>query len=92
MTVETLELASPGPGEVLVRIEAAGVCHSDWHLATGATQHPLPVVLGHEGAGIVEELGAGVTGLALGTIVGFYAGSQLARRRCEAGEDGAAPP
>lgn len=69
LAVETLELASPGPGEVLVRLEAAGVCHSDWHLATGATAHPLPAVLGHEGAGIVEELGAGVEGLRPGQRV-----------------------
>ena len=67
--LETLQLADPGPGEVRVRVEAAGVCHSDWHLATGATSHPLPAILGHEGAGIVEALGDGVTGLAVGQRV-----------------------
>jgi S-(hydroxymethyl)glutathione dehydrogenase/alcohol dehydrogenase len=46
---------------VLIRIVAAGVCHSDWHLVTGATKHPMPVVAGHEGAGIVEAVGRAVT-------------------------------
>jgi S-(hydroxymethyl)glutathione dehydrogenase/alcohol dehydrogenase len=59
--VETLELAPPRAGEVLVQIKACGVCHSDYHLVTGATTHPLPVVPGHEGAGIVEAVGDGVT-------------------------------
>jgi S-(hydroxymethyl)glutathione dehydrogenase/alcohol dehydrogenase len=60
MTVEDVELASPGPGEVEVRLVASGVCHSDWNVVTGATANPLPVVLGHEGAGVVESVGAGV--------------------------------
>lgn len=61
LTVEDVELADPGPGEVRVRIEASGVCHSDWNAVTGASATPLPAVLGHEGAGFVEEIGAGVT-------------------------------
>jgi len=60
-TIETLTLDAPRAGEVLVRLVAVGVCHSDWHLVTGATQHPMPVVAGHEGAGIVEVVGPGVT-------------------------------
>ena len=60
-SIETLDLAAPKAGEVLVRVAAAGVCHSDWHLMTGATKHALPVVPGHEGAGIVEAIGPGVT-------------------------------
>ncbi|HEY5614429.1 MAG TPA: Zn-dependent alcohol dehydrogenase [Bacteroidota bacterium] len=59
--IETLELAPPRKGEVLLKVAATGVCHSDWHLATGATAHPLPVVVGHEGAGVVESIGDGVT-------------------------------
>ncbi|MCI0707545.1 MAG: Zn-dependent alcohol dehydrogenase [Ignavibacteriae bacterium] len=58
--IETLDLDAPKRGEVLVRVAATGVCHSDWHLATGATAHPLPVVAGHEGAGVVESVGKGV--------------------------------
>lgn len=59
--IETLDLEPPRAGEVLVKVAAAGVCHSDWHLMTGATQHPTPVVPGHEGSGIVEAVGPGVT-------------------------------
>jgi S-(hydroxymethyl)glutathione dehydrogenase / alcohol dehydrogenase len=72
LTVEELELAPPGPAEVLVRVAAAGVCHSDLHLADGhlgtARQ---PIVLGHEGAGVVEQTGAGVTHVSPGDHVGF---------------------
>lgn len=60
-TVETLDLSEPQQGEVLVRVDAAGVCHSDWHLMTGATHHAVPVVPGHEGAGVVVAMGPGVT-------------------------------
>jgi NDMA-dependent alcohol dehydrogenase len=59
--IETLDLEPPRAGEVLVKVAAAGVCHSDWHLMTGATQHPTPVVPGHEGAGVVEAVGPGVS-------------------------------
>src|SRR3990172_1740278 len=59
--IETLALEPPRVGEVLAKIAAVGVCHSDWHLMTGATKHPLPVVPGHEGAGVVEAVGPGVT-------------------------------
>lgn len=62
--VDDLEVDAPMAGEVLVRITAAGVCHSDLKVVEGATQYPMPVVLGHEGTGIVEAVGAGVTSLA----------------------------
>ena len=67
--IHTLDLAGPRAGEVLVRISAVGVCHSDWHLVTGATKHPLPVVPGHEGAGVVEAVGAGVDDVKVGDHV-----------------------
>lgn len=60
-SVETLELAEPRAGEVLIKVAAAGVCHSDWHLMTGATKHTTPVVPGHEGAGVVQVVGPGVS-------------------------------
>ncbi len=69
LSVEDVELAEPGPGEVTVRLVASGVCHSDWNVITGATPNPLPAVLGHEGAGVVEELGAGVRTVAEGDHV-----------------------
>lgn len=59
--LEDVELAPPGPGEARVRVAAAGVCHSDWHFVTGELRSQLPVVLGHEGSGVVEEVGPGVT-------------------------------
>ncbi|MFN8375953.1 MAG: Zn-dependent alcohol dehydrogenase [Anaerolineae bacterium] len=67
--IEQLNLAEPRAGEVLVKIAACGVCHSDWHLVTGATKHPLPVVAGHEGAGVVQAVGQGVTSLKVGDHV-----------------------
>jgi S-(hydroxymethyl)glutathione dehydrogenase / alcohol dehydrogenase len=62
-SLESLTLNAPQQGEVLVKIAACGVCHSDYHLATGTTRHPMPVVCGHEGAGVVEAVGEGVTRL-----------------------------
>ena len=58
--IEELELDPPGPGEVLVRMAAAGVCHSDLHVVDGEWDRPTGVVLGHEGAAVVEQLGPGV--------------------------------
>ncbi|PYN57262.1 MAG: hypothetical protein DMD94_04835 [Candidatus Rokuibacteriota bacterium] len=60
VVVEDVELLEPGPGEVLVRWKANGVCHSDLHVITGDYPHPLPVVLGHEAAGVIEKVGPGV--------------------------------
>lgn len=60
LVIQQLTLDEPKQHEVLVRIAASGVCHSDYHLISGATQHPLPAVLGHEGAGVVEAVGPGV--------------------------------
>jgi S-(hydroxymethyl)glutathione dehydrogenase / alcohol dehydrogenase len=72
MTVEEVELDPPRPGEVLVRVAAAGVCHSDLRYADGELGHGLwPIVLGHEGAGVVEALGPGVTHVAPGDHVVF---------------------
>jgi S-(hydroxymethyl)glutathione dehydrogenase/alcohol dehydrogenase len=69
LSVEEVELAEPGADEVQVKLAASGVCHSDWNVITGAAQNPLPAVLGHEGAGIVEEVGEGVTGVSAGDHV-----------------------
>ncbi|HEX2045930.1 MAG TPA: Zn-dependent alcohol dehydrogenase [Gaiellaceae bacterium] len=69
LAVEEVELAPPGAGEVAVRLAASGVCHSDWNVVSGATPNPLPAVLGHEGAGVVEEVGEGVESLAEGDHV-----------------------
>jgi Zn-dependent alcohol dehydrogenase len=67
--VEEVVVKSPGPGEVRVRIHAAGLCHSDLSVIDGSIPYPSPVVLGHEGAGIVEAVGPEVTGLREGDRV-----------------------
>ena len=64
VSVETIEIGEPGPGEVLVRITAAGLCHSDLSIINGDRPRPLPMVLGHEAAGVVESCGPGVADLA----------------------------
>jgi len=69
LAIEELELAPPGPGEVLVRVAAAGLCHSDLSTINGDRPRPTPMVLGHEAAGTVEALGQGVDDLAQGDQV-----------------------
>ena len=70
LKIEELDLKEPGPGEVMVKMVASGVCHSDWHVVKGEWSHvPLPSVLGHEGAGIVEAVGPTVTGVEPGDHV-----------------------
>jgi alcohol dehydrogenase len=69
LRIEELELAPPAPGEVLVRIGAAGLCHSDLSVINGDRPRPLPMALGHEAAGIVEMLGPGVDDLVPGDAV-----------------------
>ena len=72
LEIENVELERPRRGELLVRVEAAGVCHSDYHYMRGDLTCPLPAVLGHEGAGIVEELGPETSGtIAVGSRVAF---------------------
>ncbi|MEV0260792.1 Zn-dependent alcohol dehydrogenase [Streptomyces sp. NPDC050617] len=67
--VDDLEIREPGPGEVLVAVVAAGLCHSDLSVIDGTIPFPVPVVLGHEGAGVVEAVGAGVVHVAPGDHV-----------------------
>lgn len=69
LDVAELELAPPGRGEVLVRIAAAGLCHSDLSVIDGSRPRPVPMALGHEAAGVVEALGEGVADLAPGDHV-----------------------
>src|SRR3954469_7965462 len=70
LVVQEVDLADPGPGEVLVRLDACGVCHTDLYTASGAdTSGYAPTVLGHEGAGVVERVGEGVTMVAAGDHV-----------------------
>ena len=69
LRVVELELAPPGPGEVRVRLHASGVCSDDLNVIDGSVEVPCPVVLGHEGSGVVEEVGEGVRDLAVGDHV-----------------------
>ncbi|WP_332638718.1 zinc-dependent alcohol dehydrogenase family protein [Brevundimonas sp.] len=69
LSIESVTLDAPGPGEVLVAIKAAGLCHSDLSVINGDRPRPLPMALGHEAAGVVEALGDGVADLAVGDHV-----------------------
>lgn len=69
LAIETVELAGPGRGEVLVSIKAAGLCHSDLSVIDGNRPRPMPMVLGHEAAGVVEALGQDVDDLSVGDHV-----------------------
>ena len=70
LTIETIEIGGPKPGEVLVDVMATGVCHTDAYTLSGLdSEGKFPAILGHEGAGIVRELGAGVTSLKVGDHV-----------------------
>jgi S-(hydroxymethyl)glutathione dehydrogenase/alcohol dehydrogenase len=67
--IDDLEVDAPGPGEVTIKIEATGVCHSDLHAMQGSLPQPAPFVPGHEGAGTISAVGEGVTNLAVGDHV-----------------------
>lgn len=87
--IEEVELEGPGDGEVLVEVRAAGLCHSDLSVIEGLRKRPLPIVGGHEGAGIVREVGRGVTGLAVGDHVAMAGVAGCGQCRvCRAGRPG----
>ena len=84
--VDDLTVKDPGPGEVAVRIEAAGLCHSDLSVITGTIPFPTPVVLGHEGAGVVEAVGPSVTTVEEGDhVVLSTLGNCGACQHCDSG-------
>jgi alcohol dehydrogenase len=87
LSVRELEISSPGPGRVLVRIEAAGLCHSDLSVVNGDRVRPLPMALGHEAAGVVVEVGAGVDDVPVGAhVVLVYVPSCGECAYCAAGQ------
>ncbi|MGQ4434434.1 MULTISPECIES: S-(hydroxymethyl)mycothiol dehydrogenase [unclassified Streptomyces] len=69
VSLETIVVPDPGPGEALVRVEACGVCHTDLHYREGGINDEFPFLLGHEAAGVVESVGEGVTEVAPGDFV-----------------------
>jgi alcohol dehydrogenase len=86
MTIETVDLDPPGPGEVLYKIIGAGLCHSDLSTIENLRPRRLPTIPGHEAAGIVEEVGAGVTGLKPGDhVVSMFVSSCGDCRYCNNG-------
>jgi S-(hydroxymethyl)glutathione dehydrogenase / alcohol dehydrogenase len=84
--VETLLLDDPRPGEVLIRMTAAGVCHSDLHVRDGDWVRPGPIVMGHEGAGVIEAVGAGIDASVVGrpAALSWYAPCHRCRE-CQRG-------
>jgi S-(hydroxymethyl)mycothiol dehydrogenase len=69
VTVETINVPDPGPGEAVVQVQACGVCHTDLHYREGGINDDFPFLLGHEAAGVVESVGSGVTSVAPGDFV-----------------------
>src|SRR5436305_13003470 len=69
VSVETVLVPDPGPGEVVVKVQACGVCHTDLTYREGGINDEFPFLLGHEAAGTVEEVGAGVESVAVGDFV-----------------------
>ncbi|HEU5265092.1 MAG TPA: alcohol dehydrogenase catalytic domain-containing protein, partial [Jatrophihabitans sp.] len=69
VSLTTVTVPDPGPGEALVRVQACGVCHTDLHYREGGISDDFPFLLGHEAAGVVEAVGAGVTEVAPGDFV-----------------------
>jgi Zn-dependent alcohol dehydrogenase len=84
LSIDDVEVGDPKQGEVLVRMVASGVCHTDVSVMHGILPSPLPVILGHEGAGVVESVGPGVTKLQKGDHVVTAAVAGNARRACGA--------
>jgi len=86
VAIEQVEVRDPGPGEVRIAIKAAGLCHSDLSVIDGTIPYPVPVVLGHEGAGIVEAVGVGVRAVKEGDAVIISTLSHCGRcAKCDAG-------
>jgi alcohol dehydrogenase len=83
ISVEEIELSKPEAGELLVRVIGGGLCHSDLSVINGSRPRPLPLVLGHEGAGEVVEVGPGIRDLKPGDPVVFQFSANCGRcRRC----------
>ena len=93
LRIEEIELDPPGPGEVLIRIRAAGLCHSDLSVIDGSRPRLMPMVLGHEAAGEIVELGAGVNDLRVGDhVVTTFVPSCGACATCAAGRPALCEP
>src|SRR5246127_4948023 len=69
LVIEHVSAAPPGPTDVVVKVRAAGLCHTDLEVIDGSLRYPLPMILGHEAAGVVEEVGAAVSNIRVGDHV-----------------------
>jgi succinate semialdehyde reductase (NADPH) len=88
LVIEDIPVPKPRDGEVLLRVRACGVCHTDLHVVKGEVKFPVPAVLGHEVSGVVEDVGPGVTGLASGRqVVASFIMPCNRCRFCAAGRD-----
>ena len=87
--IEDIDLPEPGPGEIRVKIKAVGVCHTDLVVSDGSVPAPMPIVLGHEGAGVVDAVGDGVGDLAVGdhVVISASAGCGICMQ-CQLGAPG----
>ena len=93
VTVETITVPDPGPGEALVRVKACGVCHTDLHYREGGINDDFPFLLGHEAAGTIEAVGDGVTSVAPATTSSSPGGRRAGPAAPAAGADpGTASP
>lgn len=93
LSIVDVELDPPGAGEVLLSVRAAGLCHSDLSVIDGVRPRPMPMVLGHEGAGVIEALGAGVTDLKVGDhVVAAFVPSCGACEPCRIGRPALCEP
>ena len=92
MVVEEVEIDPPGPGEIMIEVAAAGLCHSDLSTIENQRPRPLPIVIGHEGAGIVREVGPGITDLKPGDhVITVFASSCGNCRYCVRGRPNICP-
>ena len=94
VSIETIVIPDPGPGEVVVAIAACGVCHTDLHYREGGIGDEFPYLLGHEAAGIVEQIGEGVTNVVPGdfVILNWRASAVTVGRVCGGGPGTASTP
>ncbi|WP_198374180.1 alcohol dehydrogenase catalytic domain-containing protein [Neoroseomonas rubea] len=92
LVVEEVEIDPPGPGEIMIEVAAAGLCHSDLSTIENQRPRPLPIVIGHEGAGIVREVGQGITDLNPGDhVITVFASSCGNCRYCVRGRPNICP-
>lgn len=86
LTIENVDIAAPAPREVLIKTAAVGLCRSDLHFLDGTYPHPMPTILGHEAAGVVEAIGSNVTDMAVGDhVVTFLAPFCGSCEQCDRG-------